>query len=73
MLNRFREKDVALHIKNDPRTYVGYVVDILDGALVLNNKRYGVSTFDIATITMIQEDAKRRKTCEELPNENETQ
>jgi len=75
LLNRFKDKDVVLHIRNDPRIYVGFVIDIRDGALILNNRRYGVSTFDTSVITVIQEDIKNKKRdiCEEIQNENETQ
>lgn len=74
LLNRFKNKDVALKIQNDPRVYIGVVIDIYDGGLILNNTKYGVSTFDTRSVIMIQEDTKhRRKRCPEEIQESETQ
>ena len=70
LLKRYEDKEIVVKIQSDPRTYIGLCIDVADGVLILNNRKFGLSTFDTRFIVFVQENRaeenKKRRECEEL-------
>ena len=67
LIRPFVNENVVLSIQGDPKKYIGRIILLEDGGIILQNDRYGKSSFDCRCIMGIQTDIKRQKKCEELP------
>lgn len=65
ILVQMENKDVICHVEGQPFALIGRCVAVTDSGIIIKNDKFGLSCIDNRKITIISEDIKRRKKCEE--------